>query len=175
MSRDDISRAFDDARKNVEMPEIDLSKVEVPKIDLPKIDVSKIDIPKAVAAAGLIGRTTRRPRLPFIIGGLVTLGLVGYALMTSPAVRPKLQEAGRRIRERIDERRAMMRDDADLEAVAFDAAVAVPIEPSAFQGSAPKDGSPFDGSSSLPDGLGADVSRDETTAYEPSLEAHSEV
>ena len=105
--------------------------------------------------------------------------------MTSPAVRPKLQEAGRRIRQRIDERRAMMRDDADLEAVAFDAAVAVPIEPSAFQASAPKDGSPFDGSSDLPDGLGADVSRDapaayaaigdETTAYEPSLEAHSEV
>ena len=53
MSRDDISRAFDDARKNVEMPDVDLSKIEMPKIDLskvelPKIDVTKIDIPKAV-------------------------------------------------------------------------------------------------------------------------------
>ena len=128
-----MSRCPTSTFQKIEMPKIDLSKVE-----MPKIDVTKIDIPKAVAAAGLARRTTRRPRLPFLIGGLVTLGLVGYALMSSPAVRPKLQEAGRRIRQRIDERRAMMQDDADLEAVAFDAAVAVPIEPSAFRGLRPR-------------------------------------
>jgi hypothetical protein len=204
MSRDDISRAFDGARrdldlsklnpKDVEIPEIDLTKVEVPKIDLskvevPKIDLTKIDLPKvdltkAVVAATTLGRTSRRPRLPFVLGGLITLGLVGYALMTSPTVRPKLEDLGRRIRQRIEERRAMMQERAEHDPIAFDAAVAVPIQPSAYASSAPGDGSPFDGSSDLPDGLGEDVAHeapaayaaigDETTAYE-STEARSEV
>ena len=62
--------------------------------------------------------------------------------------------------------------------------MAVPIQPSAYASSAPGDGSPFDGSSDLPDGLGEDVAHDapaayaaigdETTTYE-STEARSEV
>jgi hypothetical protein len=103
MSKDDIARAIGDARR------IDLPEVDLPRIDLSKVDLPRLDVPKAVAsatqAAGLV-RSARRPRLPFIIGGLVTLALVGFALLNSPAVKPRLAEAARRARERMDERRA---------------------------------------------------------------------
>jgi hypothetical protein len=176
MSRDDIGRAIGDATRDIDlsrldprgkdMPEIDLSKIELPKIDLKKIDLSGIDIPKAVATASAMRGKSRRSRLPFVVGGLITLGLVGFALMSSPAVRPRLTSLGQRLKEKVDERRAAMdaRRDAD-EAHAFDAAVAVPIERSAFASSAPKNGSPFDGSSELPEGLGADVASESPTAY----------
>lgn len=145
MSRDDIVRVIGDARREIELPKVDLSTIDIPKA-----------ITNAVEATG-IGRSSRRSRLPFIIGGLVTLALVGFALLSSPMVRPRLSELGQKVKQRIDERRSADGGGADSsEPHAFDAAVAVPIEPAAFADAAPADGSPFDGSSDLPVGLGAD-------------------
>ncbi len=92
-------------------------------------------MPKAIAtatqAASLV-RGPRRPRLPFVIGGLVTLGLIGYALVTSPVVRPRLDDVARKARARIDAMRTPA-DEEPIEELDVDAvAVAVPIEPSAF-------------------------------------------
>ena len=176
MSREDIVRAFGDARRDVDLSRfdprrVDLTRVELPKVDLPRVelpdvDLSKIDVPGMVrTAAQAVGIVKpRRSRLPFIAGGVITVALVGYAVATSPLVRPRLDAFARRLREGIEARREAMRhDDADVfdavEPRAFDAAVAVPIEPSAFADSAPMTGSPLDGSSPLPEGLGRDVAR----------------
>jgi hypothetical protein len=159
MTRDDIVRAIGDATRDVDIRRLDPRRVELPEVDLPKVDLSEIDIPKAITTAMdsvRAGRSPRRSRLPFVIGGLVTLALVGFALLSSPMVRPRLSELGKKVKERIDERRAGEAVPGEPEAHAFDAAVAVPIEPSAFAKDAPAKGSPFDGTSDLPDGLGAD-------------------
>lgn len=155
MSRDDIARVIGDARRDVDLGRLDPRHMDLPELELPKVDLSSIDIPKAITSAiesAGIGRS-RRSRLPFIIGGLITLGLVGFALLTSPMVRPRLTDLGQKVKERIDARRSA---DAGDEPHAFDAAHAVPIEPAAFADAAPADGSPFDGSSDLPKGLGAE-------------------
>ena len=190
MSREDISRAIGDATRDIDLSRLDprgkeLPEIELPKVDLKKIDLSGIDLPKAVASASALRGGSRRSRVPFVIGGLITLGLVGYALMTSPTVRPRLTSLGQRLKERVDERRAAMEARREAEdAHAFDAAVAVPIEPAAFADSAPTNGSPYDGSSELPEGLGADVASesptayaalaDETTPYEPANEVRAD-
>jgi hypothetical protein len=159
MSRDEIVRVIGDARRDVDLGRLDPRRVDMPDIDLSKMELPAIDIPKAVAtaveAAGF-ARASRRPRLPFVIGGLIALALVGFALLTSPMVRPRLSALGQKMKERIDERRAT--DAESEEPHAFDNAVAVPIERSAFADHAPADGSPYDGPSDLPAGLGADAS-----------------
>ena len=158
MSRDDIVRAVGDARRDIdlsrldprrfEMPAFDAPKKQRPRIDLSRIDLSKVDVPRTVAtaaqAAGLL-RAARRPRLPFILGGLVTLAIVGFALANSPMVRPRLEEIARRARQRLDERRAARRDgestamgDIDDAPTGGDAAmvdterVGIAIDPTAF-------------------------------------------
>ncbi len=117
MSRDDIVRAIGDATRDVELP----------KVDLPAIDIPTA-ISNAVEAAG-IRRSSRRARLPFVIGGLITLGLVGFALLTSPMVRPRLTELGQKMKQRIDDRRSTGLDGEDPMSTE---AIAVPIEPAAF-------------------------------------------
>jgi hypothetical protein len=164
MSRDDIARVIGDARRDVDLRRLDPRQLDVPEIELPKVDLPTVDIPKAISnaieATG-IGRS-RRPRLPFVIGGLITLGLVGFALLTSPMVRPRLTDLGQKVKERIDARRRG--DSPSDEPRAFDAAVAVPIQPAAFAADGPVDGTPFDGPSDLPAGLGAEP----MTAEEPA-------
>ena len=137
MSREQISRALADIRGDgareaervrseaprLELPDIDLPKVELPKVDLSKVDLrkldlSKVDLPKAIAdaavAAGLVKR--RRSRLPFVIAGLVTLAVVGYALLTSPTIRPRIDDAARKLRSRFDEFRGeSMTDEPDFD------------------------------------------------------------
>lgn len=124
MTREDIVRTIGDARRDLDLSAIDLSRIDVPKA-----------IATATQAAGLV-RATRRPRLPFVLGGLVAIGLVGFAILRSPAVRPRVEEAGRRARQAIDERRAAMAATDEVgETLELDAsaeAVAIPIEPDAF-------------------------------------------
>ena len=151
MSRDDIDRVIDDARDQIadfEMP--DLSKVELPKFDL-----SKIDLPKAVATASFIGRSAPRARWPFVLGGIVGVTALTAVVLSQPPVRARLQELARTAKQRIDERRTEM-EIRRQEAHAFDAAIAVPVQPSAYADDAPVDGSRFDGSDGLPEGFGAD-------------------
>lgn len=107
----------------VDVPKVDVTKVELPKVDLSKVDLrkldlSKVDLPKVVAdaavAAGLVKR--RRSRLPFVIAGLVTLAVVGYALLTSPTIRPRIDDAARKLRSRFDEFRGeSMMDEPDFD------------------------------------------------------------
>ena len=166
MSRDDIVQAVNDKRRDIndKARDIDLSRFDPRRIELPEVDLSKIDVQKAVTEAAQsagIARRDRMPRLPFVIGGLVTMALVAFAVITNPRIKPRLDDMARKAKASFDERRARWDadHDADLEPRAFDAAVAVPVESSAFSDSAPA-GSPFDGPADLPAGFGADVYHD---------------
>ena len=157
MTRDDIVRAVGDARRDLdlsrfdprrlELPDVQAPKFDLSKLDMPKVDVSKIDLPRTVhtaaQAAGLV--RARRSRTPFILGGLVTLAVVGFALATSPVLRPRLEAMARRARQLLDERRAAWGDhepvamgDLDDAPSGVDAAmvesdrVGIDIEPNAF-------------------------------------------
>jgi hypothetical protein len=141
MTRDDIARTLGDVREDLAEMGRD--------IDLSRIDIPRIDLPKAAAAAGL-ARSRRVSRLPIIVGALVTLGIVAWALLNSPSVKPRLQAAAQRARERMESQRAEA-----AEAHAFDAAVAAEPHANPWAEDIPAGGSPFDGSSDLPEGLGA--------------------
>jgi hypothetical protein len=171
MSRDDISAALGDMRRDIAdaaqdiadaSRDIDISKIEVPKIDLsrvdlPKVDVSRADVSKAVEnAAQAVGIRRSRSRVPFVIAGIVTLGLVAWALFSSP-IAPRLREAAARARERIDEIRERRFSEED-EPRAFDASVAVPVEPSAYADATTPTNSPFaEPPTDLPNGLGSEM------------------
>jgi hypothetical protein len=182
MSRDDIVRAIGDARKDVtldrvdltrldprqsrladiDLPRVDLSKIDLSKVDLSKVEMPRLEVPKAIVdagvAAGLVKR--RRSRWPYLIGAVFGLALLGFALSQLPIIRERMEDMRRR---RAAE--GMMGGGAPLDEGprAFDAAVAVPIEPAAYAGSTSEDGSPFDGSAPLPEGFGETVA-DESPA-----------
>lgn len=150
MSRDEIVRALSEARPSVDLtrldprrndlpdlpridgPRIDLTRLDLPQIDLPQIDLAKVDIPKAIAAAAQTAGLIRKPRArwPIVIGVLVAVAVAGAVVLTSPRVKPRLAEAARRWRERMEARR----DETAIDATERTAreAVAVPVEPTAF-------------------------------------------
>ena len=117
MSRDDIAKALGETRKElgevrkdlseyrreVEVPRMDLSKIELPNIDIGKEirdarkdlkDAGKYMAKNARSAAQDAGLVKRPSRLPFVIAGAITIGLVGWALANSPSIKARLQ-AGR--------------------------------------------------------------------------------
>ena len=155
MTRDDIAKALGDARKELGDVRKELGEMRH------DIDLSRIDVPKAVSdAATSVGQTVglvKRPRsrLPFIAGALVTIGLVGWAVRSSPSLKSRIQDVVQSARERMDAMRAS--DDGmssdDIEPRAFDAAVTIPVEPSAYADDLASN-SPFDGPTDLPKGLG---------------------
>ena len=155
MTRDDIAKALGEARKELGDVRKELGEMRH------DIDLSRIDVPKAVSdAATSVGQTVglvKRPRsrLPFIAGALVTIGLVGWAVRSSPSLKSRIQDVVRAARERMDAMRAS--DDGmssdDMEPRAFDAAVTIPVEPSAYADDLASN-SPFDGPTDLPKGLG---------------------
>ena len=155
MTRDDIAKALGEARKELGDVRKELGEMRH------DIDLSRIDVPKAVSdAATSVGQTVglvKRPRsrLPFIAGALVTIGLVGWAVRSSPSLKSRIQGVVQSARERMDAMRAS--DDGmssdDMEPRAFDAAVTIPVEPSAYADDLASN-SPFDGPTDLPKGLG---------------------
>lgn len=155
MTRDDIAKALGEARKELGDVRKELGEMRH------DIDLSKIDVPKAVSdAATSVGQTVglvKRPRsrLPFIAGALVTIGLVGWAVRSSPSLKSRIQDVVQSARERMDAMRAS--DDGmssdDMEPRAFDAAVTIPVERSAYADDLASN-SPFDGPTDLPKGLG---------------------
>ena len=155
MTRDDIAKALGEARKELGDVRKELGEMRH------DIDLSKIDVPKAVSdAATSVGQTVglvKRPRsrLPFIAGALVTIGLVGWAVRSSPSLKSRIQDVVQFGRERMDAMRASddgMSSDG-MEPRAFDAAVTIPVERSAYADDLASN-SPFDGPTDLPKGLG---------------------
>lgn len=177
MSRDDIAKGLGDARKELrevrkdiqafrrefEMPRVDLTAVEMPQVDMDKVADSAKNGAKQVAkgarsaaeSAGLVKPTNRVSRTPFILAGLVTIGMVGWALINSPTVKTRLRESAQRARERMAERRTAW--DLDDDTHAFDAAKTAGVKPSAYNDALETPDSPFtEPPAPLPEGLGAD-------------------
>lgn len=156
MSRDDIARVMGDARKDLGEIRRDLDQMRR-DIELPKVDLSKIEVPKAVTAAAVsAGIVQKKPsRWPFALGAIVTVAVVGVALLRSPALTDRLRELAGQVRDKVD---GMRGHDQHIDPYAFDAAVPLSIEPSAYSDGLSGSDSPFDGSSDLPVGLGSNGS-----------------
>ena len=156
MTRDDIAKALGEARKELGDVRKELGEMRH------DIDLSRIDVPKAVSdVAASVGQTVglvKRPRsrLPFIAGALVTVGLVGWAVRSSPSLQSRIQGVVQSARERMDAMRGSDNglSSDDMEPRAFDAAVTIPVEPSAYADDLASSNSPFDGPTDLPKGLG---------------------
>lgn len=172
MSRDDIGRAIGDARRDVDLSRLDPRRVDLSGVKLPDVDLSRVDLPRAVTSAAQSAGIIKRPsRAPMVIGGLIIAALVAIAAAMSPVLRPKIDDAARRLKTAVQARRdAMHDDDASTtdEPHAFDAASVAPIESSAFADDVSSDATPFDGSSPLPDGLGNGVEQHGVEPRDPA-------
>lgn len=134
INRDDIMKSLSEMR----MPDVDLKKMDRPKLpdSVTKRDWPSVDIGKAVAgaaAAAHIGRQ-RRSRWPFAVGGLILAGVATAVIVSNETVRARIASLIESLRERIASMRAGY-DGLDVErddAVAFDAAETMPIQPSPF-------------------------------------------
>lgn len=183
MSRDDIAKALGDARKEIREVRKELADFrqdfDMPRVAvsaMPAVDMTKIadgakegakqvadgardnakqvakEARKAAEQAGLM-KPSRTRRVPFVLAGLVTLGLVTWAFANSPGVKSRLREGAQRARERMAERRSAW--DLDEETRAFDAAPTAGVQASAYSDSIPSANSPFaKPPSDLPEGLG---------------------
>jgi hypothetical protein len=196
MSRDDIAKALGEARKELgevrkdlnefrrelEVPRVDLSKVDPSKFEMPDVDVAKEireagkdlrDAGKQLAknarsAAQDAGIVKRPSRLPFVIAGAVTLGLVGWALANSPSIKARIRQAIQQAQDKMAERRAAW-DEDEAEPHAFDASVAVPVQPSAYADATIDRNSPFaEPPSDVPEGMGKTNGKRTTTSDEPA-------
>lgn len=162
----DFRQDFDVPR--VTMPAVDLS-VDVDKIangaregakqvaDATRDNAKQVakEARKAAEGAGLI-KPSRASRVPFVLAGLVTLGLVTWAFANSPSVKARLRDGAQRARERMAERRAAW--DMDDETRAFDAAPTAGVAPSPYSDALEGSTSPFaEPPSPLPEGLGNDT------------------
>jgi hypothetical protein len=179
MSRDDIAKALGEARKELsevrrelnefrrefEMPKVDATVVELPKVDMSKVskdaeqlgkDARKMakDARKSAKEAAQKAGLIRRPsRIPFVLVGLATMGLVAWALAT-PGVKTRLRDAAQQAQKRMAERRSAW--DLDEETRAFDAAAPAGVKSSPYKASIDPVQSPFsEPPTELPDKLGA--------------------
>ena len=189
MSRDDIAKALGEARKEMQevrkdlndfRRELEMPKVEISSVEMPKIDLSKVDLEKVSKDARKISKDARKnarqaaqkaglvkgpSRIPFVLVGLATLGLVAWALAT-PGVKTRLQQAARQIRERMDEQRNAW--DVDDDTRAFDAADPAGVTPNAYADSIDTTASPFaEPPTGLPERLG-DIGAHKIEGDEPA-------
>jgi hypothetical protein len=178
MSRDDIAKALGEARKELrevrkdlqefrrdfELPKVDVTDADVPRVDVTKVtdgakqvaDNAKQGVVQAAVAAGLMkAPSTGRSRRPFVVAGIVTLGVMGFALLNSPAMKTRLRDSAQRARERMAARRTAW--DFDDDTHAFDAARPASVQPSTYSDALDSADSPFsEPPTELPDGLGAE-------------------
>lgn len=189
----EVRKDLNDFRKDFEAPRMDMSKLDPSKIDLSNVDLAKEirdasndlrDAGKHLAknakgaakdagknarsAAQDAGLVKRPSRIPFILAGAVTLGLVGWALANSPSIKARIRLAAQQMQDKMAERRAAW-DEDEAEPHAFDAAAGVPVEPSAYADATPDKNSPFaEPPSDLPDGFGKTNGKRTSTSDEPS-------
>ena len=170
----EVRKEIEEFRREFEMPRVDLTAVEMPQVDMDKVTDSAKQASKQVAdgakkgakqvakgargaaeSAGLVKPANRLPRAPFILAGIVTLGMVGWALINSPSVKARLRESAQKARERMAERRTAW--DLDDDTRAFDAAATAGGKPSAYSDALESPNSPFtEPPAPLPKGLGTD-------------------
>ena len=169
MSRQDISKALGEVRRDIAdasrdfadaSREIDLSKVDLSKVEFPKVDISRKDVSKAFdSAAEAVGVRKSRSPIPFVIAGIVTLGLVAWALLSSP--RPRASAPRRRRPVSASTSSGWAKTPDIDEPRAFDAAVAVPVEPSAYSDSIGSNEQPIRPAAQRPAGRPRFTARDE--------------
>jgi X-X-X-Leu-X-X-Gly heptad repeat protein len=171
----DVRKDLQEFRRDFEMPKVDVTIDEAPRLDVAKVvdagkdaakqvadgatqmaDGAKQGVVQAAQAAGLMKTpATGRSRRPFIVAGAVTLGVLGFALLNSPAMKARLRDSAQRARERMAARRSAW--DIDDETTAFDAARPAGVEPSKYSGTIDSSGSPFaEPPTELPEGLGSE-------------------
>jgi hypothetical protein len=131
IKRDEIVRSLSGLR----IPDVDLARARRATIRIPAVNLSSSDVGKLVTAGaavlrlvrpapsrarwltGQFGRRARSPitrivqprrrrsRWPLAVGGMVVLLLGAWAVLRRPAVRQRVDEAGRAARMRFDELR----------------------------------------------------------------------
>lgn len=123
MNRKDIQSAIGDRMpKNIEMPDVDLSKVDLPKAVEDRLNriekaINRIDLPKSVEDR-LPGRKKTNPILPvaaFLAVGSMIAG--AWWLLTSPSAATKVRETADRLRNKVTGREtglAVYDNDSDL-------------------------------------------------------------
>ncbi len=155
MTRADISRVIADVREEIDLSRLDPRRRERTTMDRVRTALAGFDLSKAMTdaarSAGLI-RAPRRSPLPYVVVGIVAVGLVAIVLAASPLGRPRLAAAGRRARRWVDDRRAIdespTRDEGGASGPEPMAQTAVPIEPAAY---APNDRQEDASSSAVPE------------------------
>lgn len=189
----EVRKDLNDFRKDFDAPRMDMSRIDPSKFEMPSVDLAKEirdasndlrdagkhlskNARKAAQDAGKNARSAaqdaglvKRPsRIPFILAGAVTLGLVGWALANSPSIKARIRLAAQQMQDKMAERRAAW-DEDEAEPHAFDAAVGVPVEPSAYSDATSEKNSPFaEPPSDLPEGLGKTNGKRTSTSDEPS-------
>jgi len=146
ISRDEIMRSFSEIKRpdlsDIKRPDLDLSSVEWPKVDLSRIEWTREDLDKAIlaltAAARLVRPAVRSRRLPLGLGFLALASLATFAILSRPSVRRRLAETAQDARRRAEAARSrqdLLEVDADvIPGLEETAAIAIPIEPNAFDG-----------------------------------------
>lgn len=158
VTRSDIESAANDISKEAMAAAKDARKAgkEMSKALGKNVEKGRKEAMKAAQDAGLIKKPSR---IPYVVGGLITLGLVGWALST-PGVKDRLRSAARQARERIEEMRAERMGSDDT--YAFDAAERADVRSSSFDGAIPSADSPYAAPpSDLPSGMGAPDATDQ--------------
>ena len=151
-ARSDIESAANDISKEARAAAKDARKAgkDMSKALGKNVEKGRKEAMKAAQDAGLIKKPSR---IPYVVGGLITLGLVGWALST-PSVKDRLRSAARQARERIEAMRAERMESDDT--YAFDAAERADVRSSSFDDAIPSADSPYAAPpSDLPSGMGA--------------------
>ena len=169
----EVRKELADFRQDLEMPRVAVSSVELPTATVAKIadgakegakqvadtardnakQVAK-EARKAAEGAGLV-KPDRTRRMPFVLAGLVTLGLVTWAFANSPSVKARLREGAQKARERMAERRTAW--DLDEDTRAFDASPTAGVKSAVYSDAVEPVNSPFaEPPTPLPEGLGTD-------------------
>jgi X-X-X-Leu-X-X-Gly heptad repeat protein len=167
----EVRKDLQEFRREFELPKVDVTASDAGRVDVTKVtdgakqvadsarqvaDGARQGVIQAAQAAGLVKATSgARSRRPLFVAGIVTLGVVGFALLNSPAVKTRLRDSAERARERMAARRGAW--DLDDETHAFDAARPATVKTPAYADALGGSDSPFTGTTAeLPEGLGAE-------------------
>jgi hypothetical protein len=137
-----------------------ISNFEWPKVDLPKVAVGKAVSGAAVAAH--IRPRRKRSRWP-LLGGLIVVGVAGWALLGNRVLRAKLASGARQLGGRVMALRSNGHDRLEIDPdhpVAFPAAQTAPIHQSLSAESSTVEPTPYPAGLGSNDGNGTGTPRE---------------